>query len=103
MLNPLEIIQQGDSLRFTFSRGGLSIEGWSLTISVKQISSDTSLITPRIITPDPDRNEWSGILTTAENGNLAIGEYSLTCQRGNSVSDEKETESIRFRVTESLF
>ena len=103
MLNPLESILEGDSLRFTFSRGGLSIEGWSLTISVKQITSDTSLITPRIITPDPDRHEWSGMLTPDEIGNLAIGDYSLTGQRVNSVSNEKETESIRFRVTESRF
>lgn len=97
-MNPLEIIQAGESLEFKFDRGGDSIDGWICTINVKQYPQDASVIT-RVIQPDTDSNSWSGFLTSTETSGLAGGLWFIIGVLTKSSTDEEEQIPERFFVS----
>lgn len=101
MANAFTIIRKGESLPFVFDRSGEEVTDWVCTIYVKRFTSDTSLITPRIITA-VDRT-WPGFLTSTETNTLPVGDYRLIAVLDNAVSDEEEQvmETTRFNVTSS--
>lgn len=99
MPNKLVIIQKGESLPFKFDRGGLSIEGWTAQIKVKQKPTDAPTI-DRTITADDD-NAFSGFLTSTETNLLIEGLWYLTGILNNATTDEQEEIPVRFRVTKS--
>lgn len=101
MANPFTIIRKGESLPFVFDRSGESIEGWICTIEVKEFPSDTSAITPRIISPDGDT--WPGFLTSDETASLPVAGYRLIGVLKNASTNEEEQvmETTRFNITNS--
>ncbi len=98
MANPITIIRTGSSLAFVFDRVGLSIEGWTCTISVKEFPSDTSAIT-RVI--EPVGFTWPGILTSGETALLLTGTYRLTGLLQDAVTGEQEEIPTRFHISET--
>lgn len=101
-MSGITIIQSGESLPFSFNRDGADISGWTATISIKQYPSDTSFITPRVITPTND--VWSGFLTQTETAGLSPTSktpYSLIAQLSNTTTDEETQIPVRFHVTEA--
>jgi len=93
-------IQQGESLPFSFDRDGEDISGWTATISIKQYPADTSLITPRVITPTGE--VWSGFLTQTETAGLSVSSkvpYSLIAKLSNGTTDEETQIPVRFHVS----
>ncbi len=101
MGNGFTIIRQGESLPFIFDRSGVSIEGWICTIEIKRFPSDTSLITPRVITPDG--RTWPGFLTSDETAALDVNGYRLIGVLTNATTNEQEQimETTRFNITDS--
>lgn len=101
MANGFTIIRQGESLPFIFDRSGESIEGWICTIEIKTFTSDTSLITPRIISPNG--REWPGFLTSDETAALPVNGYRLIGVLTNATNNEEEQimETTRFNITDS--
>ena len=98
MANEIQIVRKGESLSFTFDRGGDSIEGWTCTINVKIYPDDTSLIT-RTIEPDETKQEWNGYLASTETESLDVATYRLIGVLTESDTNEEEQIPIRFRIT----
>jgi len=71
-MSSIKRIRKGEgSLNIVFTRGGLPINGFTCTLSVKQFTSDTAVIT-RVLTP-ADNFTWSDLLTTTETEILQPG------------------------------
>ena len=100
MSNEIEIIRAGESLPFTFDLDGASIDGYVLTISVKQFGADVSAITPRIITPTG--TTWTGFLTSTETASLTVNTtYRLigTAVKSSTGEEVQFIDDNRFTVT----
>lgn len=96
MADPIEIVQQGESLPFAFDRNGESVTGWTCTIEVKQYPDDSALVS-RGIALDGNQ-KFSGFLTGTETGALSAGLYYLIATLTNATTDEPEVIPVRFQV-----
>ena len=105
MTNQIATVRKGESFPFAFSLENdtnetNSINGYTCTISVKKYDSDTSVITPRQITPTG--NTWEGYLTSTETAGITdIGTYRLIALINNATTDEEEQQTVRFNLTEA--
>lgn len=75
-------IKAGGDIEFVFSRGGLSISGFTCQVQLKQYPDDAPALS-FFADPDPNNITWSGIITTAQTENLAPGLWLLTAQLRN--------------------
>ena len=96
-MSQIPYITQAGDLPFQFDLGGLPLDGFTCTISVKQRPTDTDQITPREITPTLD--VWSGFLTTTEIAALTVGRYELIGNIQNSSTLEGQEKIKRFQVS----
>ena len=97
MPNKLVIIQEGESLPFSFDRAGASIDGWTCQIKVKQEPTDIPVI-DRFIVSDNERS-FVGFLTSTEMLQLENGLWYLVGILNNAETDEQEEILSRFQVT----
>lgn len=97
-MSNLVIYEPGESIDFKFDRDGLSINGYSCVISLKQHPDDAAIFS-RTVTPTG--NTWVGFLTKTETSSLSPGIYYLIANITNTATDEKEVirEQSRFRIT----
>ena len=105
-MSKIRVVRIGESLPFTFDRGGESIEGWICTLNVLQFPGDTPKIS-RVIPSNVCDKNWPGFLTSTEtnelieeiNHNLWMAIGVLT----KSSTDEEEQiaqGTVRFSLTE---
>jgi len=101
MPNKLQVIQQGESLPFSFDRGGESLDDYICTIFVKEFPNGSVLITRVIPLGENELGEaaWVGFLTSTETAALAVSLFYLTGKLTNSLTDEEEQVPIRFKVS----
>lgn len=92
----IQVIRRGESLPFSFDRGGLDISGYVCTIVVKQFTKDTALIS-RVVAPTDQK--WTGFLTSTETQALNEGNYFITGELVNASTDENEEIPLRFQVS----
>lgn len=101
MANEINIVRKGTSFDFVFDRGGLSLDGWILTINVRQFPSDSAFVS-RVIAADG--TTWPGFLTPAETTALTSGTtYRLTGVQNNASTGEEQqvVDTIRFNVSDA--
>jgi len=96
MPKAIERITAGESIPFSFDRGGASISGWACTITLKKKKGDTAVLS-RVITPTDE--VWEGFLTTDETSGLALGTWYLTASMINATTNEMEQKTAVFGVT----
>lgn len=95
----IEPVRKGESLPFSFDRGGLSIDGWICTIKVKEFDDDIALISG-VVTPT--NGVWEGFLTSTQINTLTAGKtYRLFAILTNATTDEAEQVEARFSLTAS--
>lgn len=98
--NPMTIINAGESLDFSFDRGGLPVEDWICTLVVKQYPHSTAEISRQI--PIDEFEQWSGYLTSDETTALSSrGVYRMIGVLTNLITDEEEQIPIRFQLNDS--
>lgn len=100
MMAKIVTIQPGESLPFSFDRGGNSISGWTCVMTVKQYPGGPVMI-QRTITPN-SKNKWAGFLTQTETSGLTKGLYYMEAKLTNSTTDEEEAivnGNTRFHVS----
>lgn len=98
--NPIKMIRSGESLSFSFDRGGETITGWECTINVVQEMGGTLLV-DRTISPD-QCSKWTGEVKSTETATMASPEtYRLVATIANDATNEQETVVTRFRVTDN--
>ncbi len=88
----------GESIDFEFDRGGLSIQGWVCTITVKKFPDDAALLT-RVVPASGDG--WPGFLTTTETTALGEGRFRLIGTLVNAGTDQEEkiANTTRFNLS----
>ncbi len=96
-MSQIPYITRAGDLPFQFDLGGLPLDGFTCTISVKQRPTGTDQITPREI--EPTLNVWSGFLTTTEIASLAVGRYELIALIVNTTTLEGQEKIKRFQVS----
>lgn len=94
-------IKRGEDLDFSFSRQGLSLEGFICTIFVKQYPPDAPTITREIAINSENPLIWSGFLSSTETKGLIVGLWWITGIITNSGTDEEAQDPIRFQVSPS--
>lgn len=102
MANEILQVRSGESMPFEFDLNGDSLNGWVMTIGVKQFPTDVSAITERVITPDG--TTWPGFLTSTETASLVSGTlYRLigTAVNASTVEEEQFTQDFRFKIAPS--
>lgn len=100
-MSQIPYITRAGDLPFQFDLGGLPLNGFVCTITVKKRPEGTDQITPRIITPDLD--VWSGYLTTVEVATLTVGRYELIASIQNASTLEGQEKVKRFQVSAKWF
>lgn len=102
-MNKLLIIRQGESVPFSFDRGGNSIDNWVCTVYLKEKPSDANdaFMTPRVV--PPSNGSWPGFITQSESSALTPlakgAAYYLIAALVNVTTDEEEIVTDRIRVT----
>ena len=98
-MDKLEIYKPGESIpfKFTLDDEKASIEGWTCTISLKQLPLDAAILS-RVVTPADQT--WKGFLTSSETASLTPGLYFLHGEKVQADTDEKQIDEYRFRITE---
>ena len=81
-------IKVGGDIEFIFSRGGLTIEGFTCQVQMKQYPDDAPTIS---FFADEDENglSWSGIFTSPETENLTPGLWFLTAELKNATTGQQ--------------
>ena len=93
-------IQKGESLPFSFDRGGESLGGWTCVIEVRRYPGDAAIVA-RTITPAD--NKWSGFLTQTETAAFtSLGLHYLIARLSKTATDEEEQIPLRFHVQEAM-
>jgi len=109
--NPIRSIEKGETLSFTFDRGGESIAGYTCEIEVVRFPGDTPPIS-RFISEDPNSSnpQWASFLTKTETAALALvdtdqnkstGLYRIIASILNTATGDltKAIVPIRFNLT----
>ena len=97
-MSKITVVRKGESLPFTFDRGGESITGWICTMQVREFPGDTASIS-RVITAVGDT--WPGFLTQTETSALGVGLWRLIGVLAKATTDEEEQVPLRFNITDS--
>ena len=93
-------LREDGSLPFIFDRSGMSLQGWILSIFVKQYIDGAVLIGPREVEATDDLI-WEGYLTSTETsvlGPSSDSPYYLIGLMTNGSTDEKQEDELRFHV-----
>ena len=99
MANEIQIIRAGESMDFVFDLDGASLDGWVMTIDVKEFPTSSSAITPRVIVAKG--TTWPGFLTKTETTALTEGTlYRLIGTAANATTGEEVqfTQDYRFKI-----
>jgi len=91
------VIQQSESLPFSFDRAGESLDGWTCTISVETAPDIAPVVGPRLI-PAVDK-AFPGFLTSSETVGLSVGDHTLIAVITNLTTDEEERAQVEFMVS----
>lgn len=81
-------IKDGGDIEFLFTRGGLSTEGFTCRVQMKQYPGDTPAVS-FLADADPNGLSWSGIITSAETDGLALGLWFLTAELVNATTGQQ--------------
>ena len=94
------VLIKGDSLEFSFDRGGDSMDDWVCTLNVLQFPGDTPAIS-RVIESSTNSStgeeEWAGFITAAESALLTnstspnANGWQVIGKLVNSTTGEQET------------
>ncbi len=108
-MSKIRTLRRGESLPFSFDRGGESTDGFICTLNVAQFPGDTptiSRVIPLSTNSDTGNAEWSGLITSAESDTLTNNvDSSLWWAIGilsNTTTGEEEQiaqGSVRFNVS----
>ena len=100
-MSKIAVIRKGESLPFSFDRGGESLSGWTCAIEVRRYPGDVAIIGPRTITPTSGK--WPGFLTQTETAALAnLGLHYLIGKLSKTGTDEEQQIPLRFHVQEAM-
>lgn len=86
----MELVQQGQTYKFTFSLSG-DLNGITPTMRILQYPGDTPTIT-RVLTQVD--NEFTGTLTSAETASLSVGEWYIHVTAVDSDENIRELNKI---------
>ena len=81
-------IKIGGDIEFLFDRGGLSVEGFTCQVQMKQYPDDAPIIS-FFADADPLNRSWSGRITSPETENLTPGLWHVTAELVNSTTGQQ--------------
>ncbi len=98
MGNAVQQFEIGDSIPFSFDRGGKSLDGFVCTINLRVYPGDSTLVSRAITAVG---TKWPGFLTATETASLSVGDYRLSAKFVKAATDELESSSQdrRFRLS----
>ena len=81
-------IKIGGDIEFVFDRDGLSIEGFTCEVQMKQYPDDSPALS-FFAEPDPLGFSWSGIISRDETANLTPGLWHLIAELVNLTTGQQ--------------
>jgi len=81
-------IKIGGDIEFVFDRSGLSIEGFTCEVQMKQYPDDPPFFS-FFAEPDPRGFSWSGIITSDQTANLTPGLWHLNAELKNVTTGQQ--------------